>query len=78
MSSPLGPGMVSAQKFSVTLIGPGGAGKSTVGAPFAERMDNTFVDLDQRFGARAGDISEYINCLDMRLTRVRTSRHIAR
>jgi shikimate kinase len=62
MSSPLGPGIVSAQNVSVTLIGPGGAGKSTVGALLAERLKSTFVDLDQHFGARAGDISEYINC----------------
>ena len=54
--------MVSAQNVSVTLIGPGGAGKSTVGALLAERLESTFVDLDRRFGARAGDISEYINC----------------
>jgi len=46
---------------SVTLIGPGGAGKSTVGRLLAERLRMPFVDLDQRFADRAGDISEYIN-----------------
>jgi shikimate kinase len=31
----------------ITLIGPGGAGKSRVGALLAERLGMTFVDLDQ-------------------------------
>jgi shikimate kinase len=52
---------MSARKVSIRLIGPGGAGKSTVGALLAERLETVFVDLDQRFRARAGDISEYIN-----------------
>lgn len=47
--------------MSIALIGPGGAGKSTVGALLAERLDVTFVDLDQWFATRAGDISDYIN-----------------
>ena len=46
---------------SVTLIGPGGAGKSTVGAAIAERLGMVFIDLDVRFADRAGDISAYIN-----------------
>ena len=46
---------------AVTLIGPGGAGKTTVGVLLAERLATTFVDLDQRFRERAGDISEYLN-----------------
>jgi shikimate kinase len=46
---------------AITLIGPGGAGKSTVAALIGERLGITFVDLDQRFADRAGDISEYIN-----------------
>jgi shikimate kinase len=45
---------------SLTLAGPGGAGKSTVGALVAERLGIAFVDLDRRFSDRAGDISEYI------------------
>jgi shikimate kinase len=53
---------MSAQDVRITLIGPGGAGKSTIAALLAERLAGTFVDLDQRFGARAGDISEYITC----------------
>jgi shikimate kinase len=52
---------MNAQNFSITLIGPGGAGKSTVGALIAERLGIASVDLDGRFADRAGDISEYIN-----------------
>src|SRR4030095_228879 len=46
---------------AITLIGPGGAGKSTVAALIAERLGIAFVDLDRRFADRGGDISEYIN-----------------
>ena len=49
------------QNFAITLIGPGGAGKSTVAALLAERLGVAFIDLDRRFAHRAGDISEYIN-----------------
>ena len=44
----------------IRLIGPGGAGKSTIGALLAERLDVPFVDLDRHFAARIGDISEFI------------------
>jgi shikimate kinase len=44
----------------ITLIGPGGAGKSTVAALVAERLGIVFVDLDRRFAGRAGDIGAYI------------------
>src|SRR5258708_34111028 len=44
----------------IRLIGPGGAGKSTIGALLAERLDVPFVDLDRHFAGRVGDISEYI------------------
>jgi len=47
--------------YAITLIGPGGAGKSTVAALIAERLGIAFVDLDRRFADRAGDIGEYIN-----------------
>jgi len=46
---------------SITLIGPGGSGKSTVGALIAERLGIAFVDLDVLFVSRTGDISTYIN-----------------
>jgi len=45
----------------IRLVGPGGAGKSTVGALLAERLDVAFVDLDRYFAGRIGDISEYID-----------------
>jgi shikimate kinase len=45
----------------IRLVGPGGAGKSTVGAALAERLGVTFVDLDQQFMALVGGISEYID-----------------
>jgi len=45
----------------VRLIGPGGAGKSTVGRILADRLDVPFVDLDRVFAERLGDISGYIN-----------------
>jgi shikimate kinase len=45
----------------IRLVGPGGAGKSTVGATLAERLGVTFVDLDQQFKAVVGGISEYID-----------------
>ena len=44
----------------IRLIGPGGAGKSTIGALLAERLDVPFLDLDRHFAGRVGDISEYI------------------
>jgi shikimate kinase len=45
----------------IHLVGPGGAGKSTVGAALASRLQLSFVDLDIRFKELAGDISEYIH-----------------
>ena len=50
----------AADQTSITLIGPGAAGKSTVGALLAEQLAIPFVDLDRRFESRGGDIGEYI------------------
>jgi shikimate kinase len=44
----------------IRLIGPGGAGKSTIGALLAARLDVPFIDLDRHVAGRVGDISEYI------------------
>lgn len=52
---------MTVQNVSITLVGPGGAGKSTVGVLLADRLGVGFVDLDRQFWSRAGDISEYIN-----------------
>src|SRR5260370_17217725 len=45
----------------IRLIGPGGVGKSTIGALLAERLEVLFVDLDRHFADLVGDISEYID-----------------
>jgi shikimate kinase len=45
----------------IHLVGPGGAGKSTVGHALARRLGVAFVDLDEEFKARAGDITTYMN-----------------
>ena len=45
----------------IRLVGPGGAGKSTVGALLAERLGVIFRDLDRQLAGRVGDISE---CID--------------
>ena len=54
---------ILSQRVLITLVGPGGAGKSTIGARLAERLGIDFVDLDRRFADRAGDIGEYIDRL---------------
>src|SRR5258706_11183997 len=51
---------LSGGNATIRLIGPGGAGKSTIGALLAERLEVPFVDLDRHFADRVGDISEYI------------------
>lgn len=45
----------------IHLVGPGGAGKSTVGAALAAQLDWPFLDLDSEFMSRVGDISEVID-----------------
>ena len=44
----------------IQLIGPGGAGKTTVGWTLARQLGIAFVDLDERFTSRVGDISAYL------------------
>ncbi len=45
----------------IHLVGPGAAGKTTTGARLARRLRLAFVDLDEQFAARHGDISGYLN-----------------
>jgi shikimate kinase len=44
----------------IHLIGPGGAGKTTIGAALADRLAVPVVDLDAEFAARCGGISTYL------------------
>ena len=53
------PGKCAAPQ-AIRLVGPGGAGKSSIGALLAERLELDFVDLDRHLAGRIGDISEYI------------------
>jgi Shikimate kinase len=46
--------------MEIRLVGPGGAGKSTIGALLAESLEVTFIDLDRHLAGRVGDISGYI------------------
>ena len=45
----------------IHLVGPGGAGKSTVGSALASRLDLLFIDLDLEFMEHIGDISHHID-----------------
>jgi shikimate kinase len=45
----------------IQLVGPGGAGKTTIGAALAERLGVRFLDLDAEFAARHGNISAYLD-----------------
>ena len=45
----------------IQLIGPGGAGKSTVGALLAVGLACPFLDLDREFERRLGDIDDFID-----------------
>jgi len=44
----------------IRLVGPGGAGKTEVGAVLADRLGVSFVDLDAEFATVNGDISAYL------------------
>lgn len=44
----------------IQLVGPGGAGKSTVGAALAARLGCRFCDLDREFERRRADVDAYI------------------
>ena len=44
----------------IQLLGPGAAGKTTVGSALAARLEVSFADLDAEFMARHGDISAFI------------------
>ena len=45
----------------ISLVGPGGAGKSTVGSALASRLDLLLIDLDLEFMEHIGDISHHID-----------------
>lgn len=47
--------------MEIRRVGPGGAGKSTIGACLAARLEVPFFDVDRIFATRIGDISEHIN-----------------
>lgn len=50
----------------VYLIGPGGAGKTTVGSVLASLSGRPFGDLDAHFAARHGDIDRFIEVFGYR------------
>ena len=52
---------MNARNVSITLIGPGAAGKTTIGLLIAKQLSIPFIDLDQHFKVRSGDIGEYID-----------------
>jgi hypothetical protein len=57
-----------AVQCQVELIGPGGAGKSTIGALLADRLGLASLDLDRHRAGPIGDISEYIDRFGYRVS----------
>jgi 3-phosphoshikimate 1-carboxyvinyltransferase len=51
---------VRAQHRPLTLIGMRGSGKTTLGMALADLSGNTFVDTDQRFVAKHGEIAAFV------------------
>ena len=47
--------------MKIHLVGPGGAGKSTVGILLSDRLNTPFIDLDIAFREHVGDISDYLS-----------------
>lgn len=45
----------------IRLVGPGAAGKTTVGSALASHLRLPFFDLDREFMERFGDISRYLD-----------------
>jgi shikimate kinase len=45
----------------IQLIGPGGTGKTTAGLALASRLGVPFIDLDEQFRVRLGEIAHYLN-----------------
>lgn len=45
----------------IRLVGPGAAGKSTIGSALASQLRWPFLDLDREFMERFGDISRYLD-----------------
>lgn len=46
--------------MKIFLVGPGGAGKSTVGKILANKLGVACIDLDKQFMTSVGHISQYI------------------
>jgi len=49
------------QEKPVVLIGPMGAGKTTIGKKLAKRLELPFIDTDQKIISKYGDITEIFN-----------------
>jgi shikimate kinase len=61
----------------IRLVGPGGAGKTTAGQALANRLGIPFVDLDEQFGLRIGDISAYLTAYGYEAFHRSTTRRVS-